>query len=67
MDNATAAVKDADALVLLTEWQEFRNPVWSEIKEQLRGTQVYDGRNIFSPAEVSSAGLSYSGIGRGVI
>ena len=57
----------ADALVLLTEWQQFREPDWSAVRTLLRGNQVFDGRNIFSPAEVMASGLGYTGIGRGVI
>ena len=56
----------ADALVLLTEWKQFREPDWSIIGEAMRGQHVYDGRNIYDPNKVKAAGFSYHGIGRGV-
>ena len=55
----------ADALILMTEWQHFRSPEWSEIADTLKGRYVYDGRNIYSSGEVEKAGLVYHGIGRG--
>ena len=57
--------KDADALVLLTEWAEFRSLSWSRIAALLRGTVVADGRNVWDPGAVRAAGLQYVGIGRG--
>ena len=64
-DDQVAALTGADALILMTEWQHFRAPEWSEIAEALKGRYVYDGRNIYSPESVESAGLIYHGIGRG--
>lgn len=63
-DNAMDAVDGADALILVTEWSEFRNPVWEEIRAALKEPVVFDGRNIYDPDEVREAGLEYSGIGR---
>ena len=51
--------------ILMTEWQHFRTPDWSEIADTLKGRYVYDGRNIYSSEEVEGAGLVYHGIGRG--
>lgn len=64
-DSQSSALIDADALILMTEWQHFRTPLWSEIADTLKGRYVYDGRNIYSSEEVESAGLVYHGIGRG--
>lgn len=60
---AIDAVKGADALVLVTEWAEFRLPDWNRIKTIMVGNVVFDGRNIYTPSEISEAGFSYYGIG----
>ena len=54
---------DADALVIVTEWKEFRLPSWQVVKKAMKGNIVVDGRNIFDPAELNAAGLSYYNIG----
>ena len=64
-ESKESALVGADALILMTEWQHFRSPNWSEIADALKGRYVYDGRNIYSPQEVEGAGLVYHGIGRG--
>jgi UDPglucose 6-dehydrogenase len=64
VDSADKATEDADALVLVTEWKEFRAPDWSRLAEKLRSRAVFDGRNIYDPEAVAAAGLSYEGIGR---
>ena len=58
------AVTDADALVVVTEWQEFRSPDFSQLRRTLRQPLLFDGRNLFDPKEVRAAGLEYFGIGR---
>lgn len=58
-----AAVKDADALVLLTEWRSYRAPNFAEIKKRMRGDVVVDARNVWRPSEVKRAGLRYQGVG----
>jgi UDPglucose 6-dehydrogenase len=58
------AVTGADAVVVVTEWQEFRSPDFSELKRTLRQPLLFDGRNLFDPKEVRAAGLEYFGIGR---
>jgi UDPglucose 6-dehydrogenase len=58
------AVTGADALVVVTEWQEFRSPDFSELRRTLRQPLLFDGRNLFDPEEVRAAGLEYFGIGR---
>jgi UDPglucose 6-dehydrogenase len=62
--SATAATDNADVLVLVTEWKEFRAPDFRELSKVLRDKAVFDGRNIYDPAEVAAAGLAYEGIGR---
>jgi UDPglucose 6-dehydrogenase len=58
------AVTGADAVIVVTEWQEFRSPDFSELKRTLRQPLLFDGRNLFDPKEVRAAGLEYFGIGR---
>jgi UDPglucose 6-dehydrogenase len=58
------AVAGADAVVVVTEWQEFRSPDFSELKRTLRQPLLFDGRNLFDPKAVRAAGLEYFGIGR---
>lgn len=58
------ALADADALVLVTEWKEFRNPDFDAIKATLKQPLIFDGRNIYDPALMKLHGIEYSGIGR---
>lgn len=58
------AVIDADALVLLTEWKEFRVPSWSVMKRVMRHLILIDGRNIYDKEEVISEGFEYMAIGK---
>jgi UDPglucose 6-dehydrogenase len=63
--DALAAVDGADAVVLVTEWQEFRDLDWAAVAERMAGSTLIDGRNALDPAAVRAAGLTYEGIGRG--
>lgn len=58
------AVLEADALMLLTEWKQFRLPSWGVVKHAMRNALVLDGRNIYDPAEMSQQGFEYHCIGR---
>jgi UDPglucose 6-dehydrogenase len=58
-------VQGVDAVVLVTEWQEFRDLDWGAVREAMAGDIVIDGRNALDPGVISSAGLVYEGIGRG--
>ena len=58
------ATLDADALLLLTEWKEFRLPAWKVIKKSMRRLLVIDGRNIFDSDELEELGFEYHGIGK---
>jgi UDPglucose 6-dehydrogenase len=58
------ALTGADALIVVTEWQEFRSPDFAELKRRLREPLVFDGRNLYDPVLARAAGLEYFGIGR---
>lgn len=58
------AALGADALLLLTEWKQFRMPSWSVLRRVMGNPLIIDGRNIYDRAEVESEGFVYSGIGR---
>ncbi len=58
------ALTGADALVVVTEWKEFRNPDFDAIKAALKQPLIFDGRNIYDPALMRLQGIEYSGIGR---
>ena len=63
--NAYQAAEGADALAIVTEWQEFRSPDFDRLREVLKGPVIFDGRNLYDPAMVSRFGLTYYAIGRG--
>ena len=63
-DNAMSALSDTDALIVVTEWKEFRSPDFDEIKSLMRSPIIFDGRNIYDPAVVRRRGFEYTGIGR---
>jgi UDPglucose 6-dehydrogenase len=63
--SATEALEGADALVIVTEWQEFRSPDFDTIKGKLRHPVIFDGRNLYDPGFVKRFGLKYYAIGRG--
>ena len=60
-----AALEGADALLVVTEWNQFRNPDFGRIKKALSIPVLFDGRNLYSPEYVISQGFTYFGIGRG--
>ena len=62
--SAEAAVDGVDAIVLVTEWPEFRELDLAAIAESMRGSLLIDGRNFLDPEAVTAAGLSYEGVGR---
>jgi UDPglucose 6-dehydrogenase len=63
-DSAAEAVQDADAAVIVTEWDEFRSLVSPEIRDSMRRPLIIDGRNLLEPDEAREAGFTYEGIGR---
>jgi UDPglucose 6-dehydrogenase len=64
-ESAAAALEGADALVVVTEWKQFRSPDFARLKAALADAVVFDGRNMYEPDDVEAAGLAYYGIGRG--
>ncbi|MGE3973486.1 MAG: UDP-glucose/GDP-mannose dehydrogenase family protein [Bdellovibrionales bacterium] len=62
--SAMEAVENADALVVVTEWNEFRNPNLEDLKKKLKQAVIFDGRNIFEPARMKQAGFKYYCFGR---
>ena len=57
------AVADADALLVVTEWKEFRVPIWENIKNSMKNPVIFDGRNIYDSKEIKQKGIEYFGIG----
>ena len=63
-ENPMGALKDADALVIVTEWKEFRSPDFEAIKSALKAPVIFDGRNLYDPKFVRGQGVEYFAIGR---
>jgi UDPglucose 6-dehydrogenase len=64
-DSAHEVLDGADALVIITEWQEFRSPDFPTLKNSLADAVIFDGRNLYEPDVVGHFGLQYYAIGRG--
>ena len=58
------ALDDVSALVLVTEWKPFRYPDFGVVKKRMKQPIIFDGRNLYDPAELRALGFEYSGIGR---
>ena len=65
VERAEAALQGADALLIVTEWKEFRTPDFDAIKATLKSPVVLDGRNLYDPKLMKALGIEYRGIGRG--
>jgi len=63
-ENPMGALTNADALVIVTEWKEFRSPDFDAIKQTLKHPVIFDGRNLYDPKFVRSQGVEYLAIGR---
>ncbi len=63
-DRPYGALEGADGLVIVTEWQEFRNPDFEVMRRLMRQPVIFDGRNLYEPAIVRESGFTYYGIGR---
>jgi UDPglucose 6-dehydrogenase len=63
-DSPMAALEGADALLIATEWKEFRSPDFGAIRAMLKTPAIFDGRNLYDPTDVARAGLEYFPIGR---
>jgi UDPglucose 6-dehydrogenase len=66
-ENEYDALKNADALLILTEWNEFRNPDFNIVKSTLKNPVIFDGRNIFALDKMLELGITYYSIGRKII
>jgi UDPglucose 6-dehydrogenase len=64
VDSALDALEGADALAIVTEWQEFRSPDFEAIKARLKTPAIFDGRNLYDPQVVKAHGIEYYPIGR---
>jgi UDPglucose 6-dehydrogenase len=64
VDSAEAALEGADALVIVTEWREFRSPDFKQLRARLKTPVIFDGRNLYEPAFVAQEGLEYFPVGR---
>jgi len=62
--NNYEALDGADALIVVTEWNEFRRPDFSRMKGLLKYPVVFDGRNVYDPARMEEAGFTYYSMGR---
>jgi len=62
--NIYDAVDEVDALLIVTEWKEFRLPSWPTIRKRMKHPLIFDGRNIYNSAEMEEYGFIYYGIGR---
>jgi UDPglucose 6-dehydrogenase len=65
VDDEYDALKQADALLIATEWGEFKSPDFNKVKKLLRKPVIFDGRNIYNPAQMQAEGFEYISIGRG--
>ena len=57
------AIEGADALTILTEWNEFRNPYFDYVHLKMNAPVIFDGRNLYDPQKMARRGFHYSGIG----
>jgi UDPglucose 6-dehydrogenase len=64
VDNAAEALQGSDALVIVTEWREFRTPDFDDLRQRLTTGLVFDGRNLYDPKAMAAFGLEYHCIGR---
>ncbi len=63
-DKSYSALKGADALVIATEWNEFREPDFPRMRKLMKSPVIFDGRNIYSPDQMKAQGFTYYSVGR---
>jgi UDPglucose 6-dehydrogenase len=63
-DRPYGALEQADALAVVTEWNEFRNPDFEVMRRLMRQPVIFDGRNVYDPSRMAALGFTYHGIGR---
>jgi UDPglucose 6-dehydrogenase len=66
VDSQTEALQGSDALIIVTEWKEFKSPDFDAIKSLLKEPRIFDGRNLYEPRLMADMGIAYYGIGRGL-
>jgi len=66
-DSPMDALRDADALAIVTEWKAFRSPDFDQVKSLLKAPVIFDGRNLFEPDTMADVGFEYHGVGRSVL
>ena len=64
MDEQYETLAGADALAVMTDWNQFRNPDFARIKKQLKAPIIFDGRNLYASGLIASQGFAYFAIGR---
>ena len=64
VDGQYEALEGADALMVATEWNQFRTPDFERVKAMLQQPLVFDGRNLYSPSSLAALGLAYFSVGR---
>jgi UDPglucose 6-dehydrogenase len=63
-DKSYEALAGADALAIVTEWHEFREPDWNKIRKTMKAPVIFDGRNIYNPEQLRGLGFTYYSMGR---
>ncbi len=63
-DKSTDAVRGADALAIMTEWNEYKRPNWQEVSDLMKSLAVFDGRNLYEPERMQARGFRYFSVGR---
>jgi UDPglucose 6-dehydrogenase len=66
-DSAYGAIEGADALIVATEWNEFRTPDFPRMRRIMNGNVVFDGRNLYNPEKMKEHGFRLYTVGRGVV
>ena len=64
VDDPYVAAEGADAIILITEWHQLRQPDYARLRQVVRTPVLFDGRNVWDPVEARRAGFEYTGIGR---
>jgi UDPglucose 6-dehydrogenase len=63
-DSGYAALTGADALAIVTEWNEFREPDYARMRKLMRHPVIFDGRNLYNPEQIRAHGFTYYSMGR---
>jgi len=58
------ALDQADALAIMTDWNDYKRPNWEEIRRRLASPTIFDGRNLYTPSRMAERGFTYHSIGR---